>query len=176
MTRRKFVTLWLLGIALGVLAIGGWIHGIYWAGGINQPGNGWTGPGCHGSGFGATCEPWQAVMIDFAPFWAAIATIAGLFGLYGGAYFVENVARRYRELPSAKERKARIEAERKAQLAWDIARLERELGLAEHPELGRPFAQAEWEAAMRRRGYTSPYADGEPAPYMERLGPPRKRP
>ena len=28
----------------------------------------------------------------------------------------------------------------------------------------------------RRQGHTSPYADGGPAPYMERLGPPRKRP
>ena len=100
------------------LAIFGYIHGIYWAGGINQPGNNWL----HGN------MPWQAGLIDFAPVFLAGAGILVTGGLVLGAEAWDALAAGYRKLPKAPTKAERLAA-RQAEREAIIARLERELGL-----------------------------------------------
>ena len=116
MTPRQAYVAKRVGVLLLIgLAVVGYIHGIYWAGGINQPGNNWS----HGN------MPWQAGLIDLAP----------LFILVGGAFvsavtvpFLEG----YRKLPKASAKTGRLAA-KQAEREATIARLERELGLVPDP-------------------------------------------
>ncbi len=128
MSRRAFGLRVVLVGLLVTLGVGGYVHGIYWAGGINQPGNGWTGPGCQANG---GCMPWQAFLIDFSPFFALFASGVGLALVVRG----RNLWGRYQRLPSARQLRERHREEARWQLERDIARLEVELGIAEHPEV-----------------------------------------
>ena len=109
------------------LAIAGYIHGIIWAGGINQPGNNWS----HGN------MPWQAFWIDFAPIWAIGVFVFGcLFVEVGGVVAalvggtVADLMGGYTELPKAPTKAQKLAA-KQAEREATIARLERELGLVE---------------------------------------------
>lgn len=129
-----------------VLAIFGYVHGIYWAGGIKT---GWTGPGCAQGG----CMPWQAALIDFAPL-----ILFGAVLVVGGAvlflcemevpqavfdFVLSGLAR-----PSWAELREQQKAERQRRLGADIARLEVELGMRERtPE---ECLQEAWNDARRQ--------------------------
>lgn len=127
MTPRQAYVAKRVGILLLIgLAVAGYIHGIYWAGGVNQPGNNWRQNGM----------PWQAGMIDFAPLWVLgvgftgfllvvvlLDVIAALRApLWGG----------YRKLPKAPTKAQKLAA-KQAEREAAIARLERELGLVPDP-------------------------------------------
>ena len=118
--RQAYVAKRLALLVLIGLAIAGYIHGIIWAAGINQPGNNWS----HGN------MPWQAFGIDFAPIWAiGVCVFGGLFvevvGMVGGI-----VLGGYTELPKAPTKAQKLAA-KQAEREATIARLERELGLVE---------------------------------------------
>ena len=68
MTPRQAYVAKRLGVLVLIgLALFGWNHGIYWAGGIDQLGNRW----------GPESMPWQAQLIDFAPVWLFSAGMLG---------------------------------------------------------------------------------------------------
>lgn len=120
--RQAYVAKRLGIVAVIGLALFGWVHGIYWAGGINQPGNSWH----HGS------APWQAALIDFAPIWLCIAWLFGGMFVSIGAEIAEELGLTlwggYKELPKAPTKAERLAA-KQAEREANIARLERELGL-----------------------------------------------
>lgn len=135
--RQAYVAKRLTVLVLIGLAVAGWVHGIYWAGGINQPGNNWRGGGV----------PWQAALIDFAPVWVLLG---GMFASEGAAYFLEGY-RRLPNVPAKEQRVAAKQAEREA----TIARLERELGLVE------PMPAPPCSHRYRRRLMTAGFPDRE---------------
>ena len=115
--RQAYVAKRLALLVLIGLAIAGYIHGIIWAAGINQPGNNWSHNGM----------PWQAKLIDFAPEWlVAIGTVSAALSLLG-EWAMRSLLGGYLRLPTKAQALAAKQAEREA----TIARLERELGLLE---------------------------------------------
>lgn len=142
MTPRQAYVAKRVGILLLIgLAVAGYVHGIYWAGGINQPGNNWL----HGN------MPWQAGLIDFAPVFLAGAGILVTGGLVLGAEAWDALAAGYRKLPKAPTKAERLAA-KQAEREATIARLERELGLVPDPRADAPSGPemgawiASWDA------------------------------
>ena len=146
MSREGWLARIVFRVLLVALAIFGYIHGIYWAGGIKA---GWTGPGCAQDG----CMPWQATMIDFAPL-----ILFGVFLVVGGTVLLlcemdvpQTVARCARAglaRPSLAELRQRQRAERQRRLEADIARLEIELELREQTPV--EHFEAAWRDAYRQ--------------------------
>ena len=146
--RQAYVAKRLALLVLIGLAIAGYVHGIIWAGGINQPGNNWSHNGM----------PWQAFLIDFAPLWVLGVGFTGFLGvvvlldvigalralLWGG----------YRELPKAPTKAQKLAA-KQAEREATIARLERELGLVE------PMPAPPCSHRYRRRLVTIGFPDRE---------------
>ena len=133
MSPRQAYVVKRLGVVLVIgLALFGWIHGIYWAGGINQPGNNWS----HRD------MPWQAALIDLAPIWVlVVGTLGTMFALIGHDICDElgvTIISDYRSLPKAPTKAQKLAAKR-AEREATIARLEQELGL------GDPFGDGDRE-------------------------------
>ena len=112
--RQAYVAKWMGALVLIGLAVAGYIHGILWAEGVSGM-RAWE----HGGGG----MPWQAVLIDLSPLWIIIGScctwlVSAVFA-YG-----------YRMLPKSTTKAERLAA-KQAEREDTIARLERELGLAE---------------------------------------------
>ena len=121
--RQAYVAKRLGALVLIGLALFGWIHGIYWAGGLRPA---WTG-----SNLNHVQMPNLAVLIDFGPILIPTA-LMGAFMLISmmvvsGFMVVQEGLDRYRRIPTKNAALAAKQAEREA----NIARLERELGLAD---------------------------------------------
>ena len=139
--RQAYVAKRLAVLVLVGLAVAGYVHGIIWAGGINQPGNNWSHNGL----------PWQAKLIDFAPEWlVAIGTVSAALWLLG-EWAMRSLLGGYLRLPTKAQALAAKQAEREA----TIARLERELRLAE------PAPASPCSHRYRRRLVTIGFPDRE---------------
>ena len=129
MSREAYVARLAGKLVLASVLIFGYIHGIYWGGGLK----GWTGPGCAQEG----CMPWQAALIDLSP-----VILFGVIGVGGCVAMVlldmeipQAVAQHIRDglsRPSRAELRERQRADRRRQLEVSIALLEMELGIGEH--------------------------------------------
>ena len=129
MSREAYVARLAGKLGLAGLLIFGYIHGIYWGGGLK----GWTGPGCAQEG----CAPWQAILIDLSPI--IVGALAVLFLIVGSILADEGIpqalvdsVRSGLSRPSRAELRERQRAERQRQLEVSIALLEMELGIGEH--------------------------------------------
>lgn len=124
MTPRQAYVAKRLGIvALIGLALFGWIHGIYWAGGVS---------GMKAWAAGKAAMPWEAALIDGAPVWLAVGGVPVFFGVLVLLNIADSAVRAYQRLPT----KAEVAASRQAELEANIARLEWELGLLPSEEQG----------------------------------------
>ena len=127
MTPRQAYVVKRLGVLVLIgLALFGWVHGIYWAGGLHPA---WTGPHLN-----HVQMPGLAVLIDFGPIVIPIGLVIIAMTVILGWMVIQEGLDRYRRVPTKAAALAAKQAEREA----TIARLERELGLGSTPASADP--------------------------------------